>query len=259
MIAALPMYDFPWVRAATDRVWAMVRDRLRAQGIAAPEALNRSGGLKEIWSDERLLLGQTCGYPYWSALRSRAEVLAVPIYGFSGCEGPNHCSFLVVHRDDSRAGLEAFRGARAAVNSFDSNSGMNLFRACIAPLAGKSPFFAEILETGAHGASLVAIAEQRADIAAVDCVSYAFLARGASQLIASTKILARSPSSPGLPFIASRALPRATRAAVREALRALPPVPELGFCGVAFLSETAYARIEELEREAAALGYPRLA
>ena len=36
MIAALPMYDAAWVRAATDRLWATIRDGLRAQGVLAP-------------------------------------------------------------------------------------------------------------------------------------------------------------------------------------------------------------------------------
>src|SRR3954453_4606313 len=110
MIAALPMYDGDWVRSATDRLWAMVRDRLRARGIAAPEGLTRHRGLNEIWGQQDLLLGQTCGYPFWKELRRKVELLATPIYGFSGCEGPNHCSFLLAHRDEARTTLAEFRG-----------------------------------------------------------------------------------------------------------------------------------------------------
>ena len=107
MIAALPMYDGNWVRGATDRLWATVRDRLRAQAIPAPEALTRHRDLNEVWSDEGLLLGQTCGYPYWKGLRRKAEVLATPVYGFAGCEGPNHRSFLIAHRDEELAEASA--------------------------------------------------------------------------------------------------------------------------------------------------------
>jgi ABC-type phosphate/phosphonate transport system substrate-binding protein len=259
MIAALPMYDAAWVRAATDRLWATIRDGLRAQGVAAPEALSRNRDFHAVWRDGGLLLGQTCGYPYWKTLRREVEVLATPIYGFAGCEGPYHRSFLIAHGDDPRTALAEFRGDRAAVNSFDSNSGMNLFRASVAPLAEGKPFFADVVETGAHAASLAAVAEGGADIAAIDCVTYALLARGASQLVAATKILAETVASPALPFIASRKLPQATRDAVRRALRDLPPFPELGLVAVAFLPETAYARVEEIEREAADLGYARLA
>jgi hypothetical protein len=56
-----------------------------------------------------LLLGQTCGYPYWKTLRREVEVLATPIYGFAGCEGPYHRSFLIAHGDDPRS---AGRGGR---------------------------------------------------------------------------------------------------------------------------------------------------
>jgi ABC-type phosphate/phosphonate transport system substrate-binding protein len=259
MIAALPMYDFPWVRAATDQLWALVRDSLRAQGIAAPESLTRAGDLQDIWADKGLLLGQTCGYPYWTRLRREAEVVAAPIYGFAGCEGPTHRSFLIARRDDARATLAEFRGDRAAVNGFDSNSGMNLFRAEVAPLAEGKPFFADVVETGSHAQSVAAVVEGRADVAAIDCVTYALLARGASQLVAATKIIGETQASPALPFIVSRALAPETRAAVRRALRDLPPIAELGLVGVAFLPESAYARVAEIEREAAELGYPRLA
>ena len=259
MIASLPMYDFPWVRAATDRMWATIRDRLRARGIAAPEGLTRDLDLDKVWGRQDLLLGQTCGYPYWQGLRRKAEIVATPIYGFAGCEGPNHRSFILAHADDARTELAQFRGDRVAVNGFDSNTGMNLLRACVAPLAGGKPFFADVVETGGHALSVVAILEKRADLAAIDCVTYALLARGASRLIAATKIIGETPTSPALPFIASRALPAATRAAVRQILRDLPPFPELGLAGVAFLPETAYACVEEIEREAVDAGYARLA
>jgi ABC-type phosphate/phosphonate transport system substrate-binding protein len=258
MIAALPMYDFFWMRAATDRFWAKIRDALRAEGIDAPERLTRDRALMDVWTDKSLLLGQTCGYPFWAGVRRKADVLGAPIYGFPGCLGPTHRSFLVARRDDARAELADFRGARAAVNGFDSNTGMNLFRAAVAPLAEGRPFFSEVVETGAHALSLAAIAENRADVAAIDCVSYALLARGMPELIRATKILGETAPAPALPFIVSRHLPPEVRSAVRLALRAATPAHDLGLSAVAFLNETAYAEIEDIEREAAQLGYPAL-
>ncbi len=259
MIAGLPMYDHSWLHPAHDRLWEMIRDRLRARGIDAPQRLSRDRDIAVVWNDSGLLLGQTCGYPLWKTLRYKVEVLGAPIYGFSGCEGPNHRSFLVAHRDNAKTTLAEFRGDRAAVNSFDSNTGMNLFRAAVAPLAEGKPFFADVVETGGHAWSVFAIVEGRADIAAVDCVTYALLASGAPHLVQQIKVIGETAASPALPFIASRALPAATRAAVRQVLRELPPIPQLGLTGVAFLPETAYVRIEELEREAAELDYPNLA
>ena len=259
MIAALPMYDFLWVRDATDRFWAKLRDGLRKRGIDAPERLTRDRGAWDIWKDEKMLFSQTCGYPFYAALRHTVEAVAAPVYAFTGCEGPNHRSFLVAHRDDARASLAEFRGARAAVNGFDSNTGMNLFRAAVAPLAGGQPFFAHVVETGSHAESLAAIAQGRADVAAVDCVSYFLIARGMSEIVQATKVFDSTQSTPALPFIVSRFLPSQTRAAVRLALRELPPFPDIGFASVAFLPETAYASLADLERGAAELGYPTLA
>ena len=260
MIASLPMYDFPWVRAATDRFWTTLRDRLRARGIAAPEALERKRDIAGVWSDSGLILGQTCGYPLWTQLRRKVELLATPIYGFSGCEGASHRSFLLAHRDDPRETLAEFRGDRAAVNSGDSNTGMNLFRAEVAPLAGGKPFFADVVETGGHALSVVAIVEKRADIAAVDCVTYALLARGASQLVAQTENHRRNPDHPR-PALHRQPRPAArdARRGARRPLRDLPPFPELGLTAVAFLPETAYACVAEIEQAAVEAGYPRLA
>ena len=253
MFAVLSMYDFPQFRAATDALWAALRDRLRARGISAPEGLTRGGDLGEQWRDPALLLGQTCGYPYWTGLRDRLDVLATPIYDFEGCEGPTHCSFIVARADDPRATLAQFRGARAAVNGFDSNTGMNLFRAAVAPFAQGGRFFGKVVVTGAHAASLVALVEARADLAAIDCVTFGLLRPEG------VKVVARTPRSPALPFVTSRATPYPHRVALREALRDLSPQPILGLAGVAFIDETAYARVEDIERAAGAAGYPRLA
>jgi len=253
MFAALPMYDFESLREATDALWAAIRDSLRTRGFEAPDALTRGGDIAAQWRDSALLFGQTCGYPFWMGLREHLEVLAAPIYNFRGCGGPSHGSFLVARKSDRRNASSQFRGARAAINAHDSNTGMNLFRAAIAPLAQNGRFFGEVVVTGAHAASLEAVRNRKADIAAIDAVTYGLLRPEG------VKIIGHTPSSPTLPFVTSRATPPAIRAALREALRDLAAQPELGLAGVAFVEETAYARVEAIEREAAARGYPRLA
>src|SRR6185437_15806880 len=125
-----------------------------------------------------------------------------------------------------------------------SNTGMNLFRAAIAPIAGGAPFFRATVVTGSHEASLEAVAEGRADLASIDCVSFALLGRGHPDLIGRVAIVATSALSPGLPFIASARLGRQAVEAARDALFAAP---------------TDYDRLAEFERAAAAIGYPRLA
>jgi ABC-type phosphate/phosphonate transport system substrate-binding protein len=265
-IAALPMYDFPWIAAANDALWASISARLTKAGVRAPVSLTRGGDLGAQWRDPRLVFGQTCGYPYVTRLKDEVALIAAPEYHFPGCEGASHRSFIIRRVSDPRRGLIEFKGATAALNAHDSNTGMNLFRAMLALLAGGAPFFRAIVVTGSHRASVEAIAEARADLASIDCVSFALLRRGRPELIERVAIVAESALSPGLPFIASARLGRSTHDAAREALLAAladPGLAEaraaLGLKGARPATPADYDRVAELERSAAAAGYARLA
>jgi ABC-type phosphate/phosphonate transport system substrate-binding protein len=264
--ACLPMYDFPWTASANEALYRAVATRLREEGIAAPPGLTRGRPLDDIWRDPKLILGQTCGYPYWFGLRATVALIATPLYAFDGCDGANHRSFLIARRGDPRRDIAAFRHGRAALNARDSNSGMNLFRAAVAPFAWAGRFFAEIVVTGAHAASLSAVAAGAADVAAIDCVSFALLARGRPDLVEHVEVIARSAATPALPFITSAATSAARIAAIRRCLLAAladpavaPDLATLGLVGAEVLEPDAYARVAELERNAVELGYPELA
>jgi len=201
-----------------------------------------------------------------TALASHVALLATPTYGFVGCEGVRHCSFIIARRSERGGSLGDFRGARAAINGRDSNSGMNLFRAALAPLARGRPFFASVEVTGSHAASLAAVATGRLDIAAIDCVTFALLERGRPDLIGEVGVVARSPFAPGLPYIASARLAPSVIERIRAALFATLDDPslaaakaELGLTGAVALEPAAYAGVRALEQGAARLGYPELA
>jgi ABC-type phosphate/phosphonate transport system substrate-binding protein len=200
-----------------------------------------------------------------TALRDSAVLIATPEYSFPGCEGASHRSFIIRGLDDPRRALGEFRRAVAALNAHDSNSGMNLFRATVAPIAGGAPFFRGNLVTGSHEASVEAVAEGRADLASIDCVSFALIGRGRPELVERVAVVAESPASPCLPFIASGSLPPSTIPAVREALFAALDDPSLAEARAALSLKGAraamradYGRIIELESDAAAAGYSRL-
>jgi ABC-type phosphate/phosphonate transport system substrate-binding protein len=265
-IAILPMYDFPWTAGANDALWAAIAARLDEAGIEAPKGLTRGGDLDAQWRDPGLVFGQTCGYPYMTGLKDAVALVAAPVYAFPGCEEASHRSFIIRHASDPRRALAEFRGANAGLNAYDSNTGTNLFRATIAPIAGGAPFFRAIVVTGSHEASMTAVAEGRADLAAIDCVSFALLFRGRPELIERVAVVAESPLSPCLPYIASRSLEPRTIAAVRQALLAAladPTVAEaraaLGLNGARLARLEDYDRIVEIEHGAAAAGYARLA
>jgi ABC-type phosphate/phosphonate transport system substrate-binding protein len=261
--ASLGMYDFPWLQATTDALWADVRPALLAAGVAGvPDRLDRSRSLRAIWRDPTLLLAQTCGYPLLTELADAVQMVATPVYDFPGCDGVLHRSFVVVRADDPADSLEALRGRRCAINGRDSNTGMNLLRASVAPLAEGRPFFSGVVETGAHLDSLRAVREGRADLAAIDCVTYGLAARHQPALLQDTCILTETPATPCLPFVTSAATSAAEVAALRSALGAAvgrPTAAALGWAGMTILDLAAYAPVIALEREAEAAGYGLLA
>lgn len=260
--AALPMYDPPFVRASTDALWRALAEALRARGIDAPVALTRGATL---WETSDLLLSQTCGYPFITRLRGRVRLVATPVYAAPGCDGARYRSALVVRADDKADALAAFRGRRAAFNAPDSQSGCHALRAMVAPLAHNGRFFAGLVETGSHIASAHAVAEGRADLCALDCVSWALLAAEDPALAARLRILDWSATAPGLPLITAADTPDATldqiRAAVIETFCASQtegPRAKLFLKGAEILPETAYDEIRAQARRADELGYRSL-
>ena len=105
-----------------------------------------------------------------------------------------------------------------------------------------------------------------ADVAAIDNVSFALLRTGRPDLVERVKVIARTPSSPGLPFIASATFSPEAVATIRGCLFATLADPSLaadlatlGLEGAEVLDEAAYAEVADLERGAIQLGYPELA
>jgi ABC-type phosphate/phosphonate transport system substrate-binding protein len=266
-IASLGMYEFASTYAALDALWAEVAARLRAAGMAdVPEALTRDRPLEEIWRDPDLLIAQTCGYPLKKHLGGYVRVVATPVYDVPGCEGAFHRSFIVVPVDAPFASLADLRGTRAALNGNESGSGMNLFRAALAPVAGGRPMFASIGVTGSHAASFAAVAEGAADVAAIDCVSFWFITRERPDLAQRVRVLTETMATPGLPLVTRQAGDGGEVAALRQALETAVVSPSLAdvrealrLRGFAVVPESAYDIVLDLEAGAAAAGYPALA
>ena len=251
------MYDLPELTAATDAYWSCVAARLRAAGVAdVPARLARARPLADLWADPRLLLAQTCGWPLVTALAGRVAVVATPRYALPGCDGPTHRAFLVVRADDPAGSPAALRGRVFALNAWDSNTGMNLARALFAPFARDGRFFAAVIGTGGHRASLAAVAAGRADAACIDCVTYGLLQRHAPAAVAGLRVLAESAPCPALPFITSAGTPPEQIAALRAALD--QPAEPLALTGVAVLPAGAYDGLRDLAAGAARRGYPIL-
>lgn len=248
-LVSIAMYvTSPPLAHATAELWSFLRQYLSQAGLEdLPEKLDRTVPYDQAWLRPDLLLSQTCGYPFASSLRGRVRLVATPVYGHPGCDGPLMRSFIIVRKDSSLGSLEDLRDTTAAINSPDSNSGSNLFRAAVAPLARDGRFFGRIIETGSHGGSIAAVADGRADSAAIDCITYANIRRFDPGQIEGIRIIAETPKGPGLPFITSgdasdervQLLRSALDAAIREPSLAITRAT-LGLVDFAVLSEADY-------------------
>lgn len=264
------MYDLPWLRPSTDRLWCAISDRLTVAGLTGvPAALDHDRPLADIWHDPKLLLAQTCGFPLASALSDIVRVVATPCYDLPGCDGPLYCSFILVAADNPARHIADLRGQRAVINGWDSQSGMNALRAVVAPAAAtvakNQRFFRDITVSGAHRRSIAAIVDGTADVAAIDCVTYGLLATHEPDHIARTRILCRSPAVPGLPLVTAAATSDADTAMLFAALDDAMAASDLAetraalhLCGIARLDIADYQPILALGVAAAAQGYPDL-
>ena len=257
------MYDVPELAWATDALADALLLRLSGAGLAGlPRHREQPADLPALWLDPDLLLAQTCGLPLVSLLRGRVRLVATPCYRAPGCDGAWMRSAIVIRAADPARTLADLRGrAIGAINGHDSNSGMNLLRATVAPLARGEPFFRDIVVTGSHAASLRAVQSGTAGVAAIDCVTLALLRRTRPAALDGVRVLAWTVATPGLPLVTAVTTPDAEVAAMREAFLGLLRDPALTAArealliqDVVVLDEDAYAVITELERQAVAAG-----
>jgi ABC-type phosphate/phosphonate transport system substrate-binding protein len=264
MLVSLPMYDLPELTAATDAWWQGLRRHFERAGLRdLPEQLTRPADPETHWLQDRPLFSQTCGYPLTHALQGRATLLGTPRYSAPGCAGATYVSWLVVRADDPAQQLADLRGRRVAFNSRDSQSGCNTLRAMAAPLAERGRFFGDAIASGAHRRSLALVRDGAADAAAVDCVSFALIARAASAEVAGLRVLAATPAAPNLPYITAMPVHAAALQAGLAAAFADPALAPVRHAllleGCDFLPLSCYDVIPAMEAAAVAAGYPDLA
>ena len=238
------MYDWPEVAAATDALWAAIRDRLRAEGVAAPEALDRGRGLVEGWTDPGLVLGQTCGLPLVRTLAGRVAVVGALDYGLPGCP-PG----LVPERGDRAGGRPARRPRRLPRrDAGDQRHGLPVGLGRDPPPRRAPRDGRALLRRGPRrraptATSVRAVAAGAADLAAIDMVSWG-LARRFVPEARRLRVLFATDPTPGLPLIAAKGTDVAPhRRAVAAAVAGLDPATRaaLGIRGFVALGAEAWA------------------
>lgn len=257
--AELSMYVAPQrVREATAQWLTRILELLQCTRRDAS-----SLELLELFKAPELLLAQTCGYPLMTQLRGQVQLIGRPRYEWPDSSAGQHCSVIVSRESDPRRALSDFKNSRGVINDPHSNSGMNLFRHQLAHLQQSGRFFASVAHSGAHQQSLRWVREGWADLASIDSVTFAYLARYSPAEIAGLRRVARTASAPTLPYISalnagSEGAER-IREAMNTALQQLPHVSEaLGLIEVLPVSEDDYLVVLDYQREAAEQGYPEV-
>ena len=256
------MYAFsPMLRDAWKTLFSNLHYHLRP---AMPEPLKvKFEDTGKLFDDAGFFLGQTCGYPYTTHLQHTHQLVCAPEFDAQGCSGINYSSWLIVHSSDRRTSLEQFKNSIAVVNNFDSNSGMNIFRHAVSQVSESCKFFHRVLTSGSHISSIQLVQERKADIAAIDAVTWK-LAKDAGIIKSNqVRILGQCEATPGLPFVTSAGNPLDPKMlcdAMNTCLRTFSSgkSPVLGIRKFTIVHHNQYDRITELEEIATLSGYPEL-
>ncbi len=266
MIAALPMYDLPEARDATDAWWSVLGRSLRNAGLAeTPEDLTRTSNVTDSWTMPGLLFTQICGYPFPHDWSDKLRLIATPRYDAEGCATTSYRSAFIVAETSKASSLEDLRGLRIAFNARHSQSGFNAPRASIAPLARNGSFFGEAKQSGGHRQSMAMVRAGEADVCAVDCVTWAMHQRHAPEVIDGLRTLAWTDSAPNLPYVTAIQRDDETVQRLRDGLAAAFAAPdgraarEAPFLeGIEVLGPETYQAIDAMEQAAFDLAYPDL-
>lgn len=210
------MYPFPHLREAQSALWSAVRRHLGD----APDELDAATELHAAWHRPDLLAGQTCGWPLVSELEGIVDVIGTFDVIAPFAAAGHYRSVLVAAKP---LGLDEWRrnpDTIVARNNHDSLSGwVSLCNAW-----GSIPD--AVVETGAHLASMRAIAAGRANVACIDGLSYEFITEMEPTTSARLHVIGHGPVIPCLPLVISSQLAN-RRDEVRAAFAAAVADPAL--------------------------------
>jgi ABC-type phosphate/phosphonate transport system substrate-binding protein len=187
---------------------------------------------QKLWLHPALLFAQTCWGPMELGLSSHVQVIAQPSYdAYKGGQGELYSSALVMRTGEGPEArspadgsalipLDLIRGRRFAFNNLDSMSGLIGLTRDLEAMGESLDIFSSRSESGGHRSSIVAVAEGKADVAAIDCESWA-LAQRFEPAAQKVRVVGWTGRRKGLPFITARTTPEKTIRAMREALAGL--------------------------------------
>lgn len=177
---------------------------------------------------ERLLnsgeihVGWICGLLYaWMVSQPRCslKLLAAPLVSGDRYLGrPVYYSDVIVHRRSQVRTFDQLRGASFAFNESNSYSGFQVVRWHLSMLGECDGYFDNLVETGAHSASLKLVLNRKVGATAIDSTFLEWELRRDPSLEAQIRVVETIGPSPVPPWVVSREVPRELRAKLRELL-----------------------------------------
>lgn len=236
MTAALPMYSRPETRAAEARLWSLMLEHGWQNSDTAPRKLLSPPDLRAFWADPELIFAQTCGMPY-RLMENRPSLLGAPIHPISLPAG-QYQSVVIVAAEANQKDIAGFSTACLAMNEPQSQSG---WAAAWDVGLGRG----EILKTGSHRASAIAVAEARAVVATIDCVTWSMIERWDPDLRHCLSVVGTTPLRPALPFVTRIGDVTGLREALRHAIASLSHADRSTLClwGLADVDEQTYLAV----------------
>ena len=158
-----------------------------------------------------------CGPPYLERV-DRFVAVAAPVLADPRSGGrPVYFSDVIVATDAPWRNFADLRGTTLAYNEPGSFSGYHSVRAHLAALGETASFFGATVEVGYHHEAIAAVAEGRADAAAIDSHVLALAGRD-GRPPSGVRVVATIGPAPVQPVVVSRAVPAADRAAIAAAV-----------------------------------------
>ncbi|MEA3185059.1 MAG: hypothetical protein QOJ74_1536 [Ilumatobacteraceae bacterium] len=213
-VASMAMYPFPQLRPAYDRLWEAVRRQLPFEApllewqLAAEVACRRPD----------LLLGQTCGWPLITELRSSVQVVGTFDCDVEGGRDATYCSVIISGREEDVGDILRAPDSTVAANSSDSLSGWISLQAVA---AGEGVNLDAVEWTGSHADSAQAVRDGRADLASIDAVSWTHFDH------AGLSVVGHGPRVPCLPLVTAVTSPDAVVSSLRGAFASVVADPSM--------------------------------
>ena len=267
-VASARMYSWsPTLTAAWRRLleWVAARSggALKVLELADPYPL------EELWARDDLGCVFMCGYP-WVLRTDRPRLLAAPVPSPPRyANRPVYVTDFIVRADSAYARLEDTFGGTIAYSTEHSHSGYNAPRYHL--LAYRTPerqtLYGSVLGPLVRQRPVLdAVAEGRADVAAIDGWALDLLRRHAPEVAARVRVIESTIPAPSAPLVASPGTSEATCRALTDALVEACTVPELRPTLDALLLSRFVRAVPgdfdvflERQRAAEAAGYAKLA